>query len=77
MKNANFNFIQVVYLWYSYCAFVIDLRAPSFPVYRKGMLTKRYYLGKSFNVVNVNSPTHPIDLRLGREFAEKWTFNLL
>ena len=36
MKNVNFNFIQVVYLWYSYCAFVINLRAPSFPVYRKG-----------------------------------------
>ena len=53
MKNVNFNFIQAVYLWYSYCAFVIILRAPSFPVYRKGTIKKCYYLGKSFNVVNV------------------------
>ena len=36
MKNVNFNSIQIVSLWYSYCAFVINLRAPSFPVYRKG-----------------------------------------
>ena len=77
MKNVNFNFIQVVYLWYSYCAFVIDLRAPSFPVYHKGKLKKGYHLGKGSKVVNVSPPTHSMDLRLGREFAEKWTFNLL